>query len=57
MGAVGTRVRAELRGRWRSSVALAAVIAIALGVVLAAGAGARRTQTARTQSAALLGTE
>src|SRR5205823_4143497 len=46
MGAVGTRVRSELRSRWRSSVALAAVVAVAVGVVLAAGAGARRTQTA-----------
>jgi hypothetical protein len=46
MGAVATRVRAELRSRWKGSVALAAVVAIALGVVLAAAAGARRTQTA-----------
>jgi ABC-type lipoprotein release transport system permease subunit len=46
MGAVATRIRAELRSRWKGSVALAAVIAIALGVVLAAAAGARRTQTA-----------
>jgi hypothetical protein len=46
MGAIEMRVAAEVRSRWRASVALAAVIAGALGVVLAAAAGARRTQTA-----------
>lgn len=40
------RVRAEVRTRWRSLLALAVVIAVVGGVVLATAAGARRTRTA-----------
>lgn len=40
------RVRAEVRTRWRSLLALALFVALIGGVVLTAAAGARRTQTA-----------
>jgi hypothetical protein len=40
------RVRAELRSRWRSFLALTLFVALVGGVVLAAAAGARRTATA-----------
>src|SRR5437763_12819950 len=40
------RTRAELRGRWRSSVLMVALIGLAGGVALTAAAGARRTDTA-----------
>jgi hypothetical protein len=46
MGAVSTRVRAELRHRVRSAVVLALAIGIAAGATMAALAGARRTDTA-----------
>jgi hypothetical protein len=46
MAAVRARVRAELRRRWRASVLLAVLVGLAGGVVLAAVAGARRTDSA-----------
>jgi hypothetical protein len=46
MAAVGYRFRAELRDRWRSWLVLAALAGLAGGVVLAALAGARRTDSA-----------
>lgn len=46
MGAVRMRFAAELRGRWRSWLALALLIGLAAGFVIAAAAGARRTDTA-----------
>ena len=46
MSAIWLRLRSELRTRWRSWLGLALVIAVAGGVVLAATAGARRTDTA-----------
>ena len=42
MSAVWMRARAELRARWRASLALAGVIGLAGGLVLGASAGARR---------------
>src|SRR5205823_9573940 len=42
MSAVWMRARAELRARWRASIALAIVIGLAGGMVIAAAAGARR---------------
>ncbi len=42
MGAVGLLFRAEARHRWRSRLALAALIALVGGLVLAAGATERR---------------
>src|SRR5438105_5684398 len=42
MRAVWMRSRAELRARWRASLALAGVIGLAGGLVLGAAAGARR---------------
>jgi ABC-type lipoprotein release transport system permease subunit len=42
MSAVWIRARAELRARWRASLALAMVIGLAGGLVLGAAAGARR---------------
>jgi putative ABC transport system permease protein len=49
MSAVWMRVRAELRGRWRASVGLALVVGLAGGLVIAAAAGARRTDSAYTR--------
>jgi hypothetical protein len=46
MSWVGYRLRAELRARWRSLLALALFVGVVGGVVLAAAAGARRTATA-----------
>jgi hypothetical protein len=46
MGWLSYRLRADLRARWRSLVTLALFVALVGGVVLAATAGARRTQTA-----------
>src|SRR5205807_9306004 len=40
------RARAELRGRWTSSVIIVLLIGLAGGVALTAAAGARRTDTA-----------
>ncbi len=46
MAAVWMRVGAELRDRWRSSLALAILIGVAGGFVLTSVAGARRTGSA-----------
>jgi FtsX-like permease family len=46
MAAVWVRARAELRRRWRATVLLAVLVGLAGGVVLAAVAGARRTDSA-----------
>jgi FtsX-like permease family len=46
MTAVWARVRAELRRRWRATVLLAVLVGLAGGAVLAAVAGARRTDSA-----------
>ena len=43
MGAVWSRCRGELRARWRGSLAVALLVALASGAVLTAIAGARRT--------------
>jgi FtsX-like permease family len=46
MAAVWVRVRAELRQRWRATVLLMVVVGLAGGAVVAAVAGARRTDSA-----------
>lgn len=46
MTAVWTRARAELRGRWRATLALTVLVGLVGGVVMAATAGARRTASA-----------
>lgn len=46
MGAVGARLRAELRTRWRSGLVLVVLVGALGGAVLSAGAGARRTESA-----------
>jgi hypothetical protein len=46
MGAVGLRLRAELRQQWRTSLALAVLLGLIAGIALTAAAGARRTVTA-----------
>lgn len=46
MSAVWLRARAQLRGRARATVLLAVLVGLTGGVVLAAGAGARRTEAA-----------
>jgi ABC-type lipoprotein release transport system permease subunit len=46
MRAIGLRLRTELRSRWRAWLGLALVLGLVGGVVLAAAAGARRTDTA-----------
>ena len=46
MGAVGLLVRSLLRRRWRSYLAITALIALGAGTALAAAAGARRTLSA-----------
>lgn len=46
MGTVGVLARSQLARHWRRTVGLAIIVGFALGVVLAAAAGARRTQTA-----------
>lgn len=45
MSAVVVRVAAELRGRWRASLVLAALVGLVGGVAIATLAGARRTNT------------
>ena len=46
MGAVGLLFRSELRRRWRSWLAVVALVGVAGGLVLAAGAAGRRTASA-----------
>src|SRR5207237_9608592 len=46
MTAVLLRVRADLRARWRSWLGLTLIMGLAGGAVLAAAAGARRTDSA-----------
>jgi ABC-type antimicrobial peptide transport system permease subunit len=46
MAAVGYRIRAELRARWRAWLALAALVGVVAGAVLFLAAGARRTASA-----------
>ena len=46
MAAVWLRFRAELRTRWRSWLVLALLVAVGAGIVIAAFAGARRTESA-----------
>ena len=46
MGALRLLFRAEFRRRWRSWLALATLIAVVSGVVLAAAAAGRRTESA-----------
>ncbi len=46
MGAVGLLFRSELRRRWRSWLAVVALVGVAGGLVLAAGAAGRRTAAA-----------
>src|SRR6266566_1075970 len=46
MATVWLALRADVRGRWRAMVSLALLLGLAGGVVLAAAAGARRTDTA-----------
>jgi ABC-type lipoprotein release transport system permease subunit len=52
MAAVLARFRAELRTQARNWVALALLVAVGAGLVIAAAAGARRTETAVPRSAA-----
>src|SRR5919198_2382091 len=46
MSAIWMRARAELRSKWRATLALTLMIGLAASVVLTAAAGARRTQSA-----------
>jgi ABC-type lipoprotein release transport system permease subunit len=46
VGAVRMRLQAELRGRWRTWLTLAVLAGLAGGVIVAAVAGARRTDSA-----------
>jgi ABC-type lipoprotein release transport system permease subunit len=46
MTPIWMRARAELRGRWTSSLVIVLLIGLAGGVALTAAAGARRTETA-----------
>ena len=55
MGAVRLAFRAELRRRWRSWLAIALLISVVGGVVLAAAAAGRRTENAFPQFVALHG--
>jgi ABC-type uncharacterized transport system permease subunit len=45
MAAVWARARAELRRRWQATVLLVMVVGLAGGAVMAAVAGARRTDS------------
>ncbi len=49
MGLIWTRCRAELRGKWRTTVVLVVLLGIGSGVALTAFAGARRTDDAVSQ--------
>lgn len=49
MAAVWVRARAELRARWRAALGLAILVGIAGGAVIAAAAGARRTDSAHAR--------
>jgi ABC-type lipoprotein release transport system permease subunit len=55
MGALRLLFRAEFRRRWRSWLALATLIAVVGGVVLAAAAAGRRTESAFPRFAAAYG--
>ena len=46
MGSVWLSLRADLRSRWPALIGLALLLGLVCGVVLAAAAGARRTDTA-----------
>lgn len=46
MGAIWLRARSELRSRWGAALSLALLVGIAGGAVMAAAAGARRTDSA-----------
>ena len=46
MGAIKLRLAAELRHRWRSWLALVALLGVFAGITFATAAGARRTETA-----------
>ena len=46
MPAVWARARADLRARWKAWFLLALLVGVAAGAVIAAAAGARRTDTA-----------
>lgn len=46
MGAVGEKVRVEFRSRWKSLVALALILGVPSGMMIAAEAAARRTDSA-----------
>ena len=46
MTAVGLRVRAELRSRWRAWLSLAVIAGVAAGLVLAIAAAGRRADSA-----------
>ena len=49
VGLIWTRCRAELRGKWRTTVVLVVLLGIGSGVALTAFAGARRTHDAVSQ--------
>ena len=49
MGLIWTRCRAEIRGKWRTTVVLVVLLGIGSGVALTAFAGARRTRDAVSQ--------
>jgi hypothetical protein len=55
LGAVGLAFRAELRRRWRSWLAIAILISVVGGLVLAAAAAGRRTESAFPRFAAAHG--
>jgi hypothetical protein len=55
LGAVSLVFRAELRRRWQSWLAIAALVSVVGGLVLAAAAGGRRTESAFPQFVAAHG--
>ncbi len=57
MAAVRLRLAAELRGRWRGTVALIVLLGLVGGGALAAAAGARRTATAPARLVEAVGGE